>query len=127
VLVSALIADGPPSWLLEEAITGRVELVLPDVVFAELERVLQQKLGFSEERCNEALRLLSDLANERPSTPERVDELTGHAADDVLLACAVAAGVDILATGDRKHLLPLVAHRGIRVMQPQAVLAELRR
>jgi uncharacterized protein len=127
VLVSALIADGPPSWLLEEVINERVELVLPDVVVAELERVLRAKLAFSEERRDDAIRLLSELATDRPAEPERIDEVTGDAADDVILACAVAAGVDILATGDRKHLLPLVAHRGVRVLPPQAVLAELRR
>jgi len=51
VLVSALIADGPPSRLLEEAIDGRIELVLPELVLDELLRVLTVKLGFDEERA----------------------------------------------------------------------------
>src|SRR5207302_306942 len=39
---------------------------------------------------------------------------------------AAAAGADVLATGDRKHLLPVGEHRSVRLLTPQAVLAELR-
>lgn len=125
-MVSALIADGPPSWLIEEAINGRIELVLPDLVLSELGRVLQMKLGFSEAQCREASRFLAELASDRPSAPDRVDPVTGDPADDAILACAVERGVDVVATGDRRHLLPLTEHHGVRLMPPQAVLAELR-
>jgi predicted nucleic acid-binding protein len=59
VLVSALIADGPASRLLEEAIDGRIELLLPELVLAELNRVLREKLGFDEERARAACQLLA--------------------------------------------------------------------
>lgn len=125
VLVSALIADGPPSRLLEEAIDGRVELVLPDLVLDELERVLTEKLGFGE-RSHAARELLAQLATERPDPPQHPHAVTGNPADDAILACAVEARVDVLATGDRKHLLPIGERRGVRLLTPQAVLAELR-
>lgn len=35
-------------------------------------------------------------------------------------------GVEVLVSGDHKHLLPLGAHRGVPVLTPQALLAELR-
>ena len=63
-------------------IGGQLELVLPDPVIHELERILGGKLGFDASR-----RRLS---------------------------------------GDRRHLLPLGAHAGIRIVTPQAPLAELR-
>jgi predicted nucleic acid-binding protein len=121
-----LIADGPPSRLLEEAIDGRIELVLPELVLDELERVLTERLGFGEEQAAAARELLAQLSTERPKPPARVDAATGDPADDAILACAVGAGVDVLATGDRKHLLPIGEHRGVRLLTPQAVLAELR-
>jgi len=37
----------------------------------------------------------------------------------------VAAGVDVLVSGDRRHLLPVGEHQGIRILTPQALLAEL--
>ena len=121
-----MIADGPPSRLLEEAIDGRIELVVPELVLAELERVLTKKLGFSAEQVVAVRALLRQVATEEPAPAAAVAVLTGDPADDATLACAVEAGVDVLATGDRKHLLPIGAHRGVRLLTPQALLAELR-
>jgi uncharacterized protein len=112
--------------LLEEAIDGRIELLLPDLVLDELARVLTAKLGFDEERAHSAGELLAQLATHRQAAPQHAEAITRDAADDSILACAVEAGAHILATGDRKHLLPLGEHRGVRLLTPQAVLAELR-
>jgi predicted nucleic acid-binding protein len=126
VLVSALIADGPPSRLLEEAIDGRIELVLPELVLVELQRVLTVKLGFDEQHARAAGDLLAGVAASRPGPPSSAEAITGDSADDEILACAVEAGVDVLVTGDRRHLLPLGAHHGVRILTPQSVLADLR-
>jgi uncharacterized protein len=56
-------------------------------------------------------------------TPEPV---TGDPADDLILACAIEAEVEVLASGDRKHLLPVGERGGVRILTPQALLAELR-
>jgi hypothetical protein len=40
-------------------------------------------------------------------------------------ATAVETGVDIRATGDLTHLLPLGEHCEVRILTPQALLAEL--
>ena len=123
-----MIAAGPPSRVLEEAIDGRIEFVLLSPVVVELERVLLAKLGFEPERWPAVEGLLIGLAEEpapRPSTPP--DAVTGDPADDLILACASEAAVEILVSGDRRHLLPLGEHRGVRVITPQALLAELRR
>lgn len=121
-----MIAGGPPSRVLEEAIDGRIELLLPIPVLDELDRVLADKLGFDRARVLDARRLLKRIASSRPSRPKRVVSVTGDSSDDVILACAVEAGADILVTGDRKHLLPVCEYRGVRMLTPQALLAELR-
>ena len=100
--------------------------MLPELVLDELQRVLTEKLGFGEEQSRAARELLAQLATERPGPPQRADAITGDPADDAILACAVQSGVDVLATGDRKHLLPISEHHGVRLLTPQAVLAELR-
>ena len=127
MLVSAFIAAGPPSRILEEAIDGRLELVLAKPVMDELERILTEKLGFDPERWQEVETFLADLAVDLvPALGEPVEPVTGDPDDDLILACAVAAGVEVLVSGDRKHLLPRAEHRGVRVLAPQALLAELR-
>ena len=87
--------------------------------------MLTEKLGFDEERSRAAFELLAQVATERPGPPVRAKALPGDSADDAVLACAVEAGVDVLATGDRKHLLPIREHQGVRVLTPQAVLASV--
>lgn len=127
MLVSAFIAAGPPSRIVEEAIDGRLELVLPAPVRGELERILVEKLAFDSERWREVEVLLTDLAVESVPMPEGpIEAVTGDPDDDAILACAVSAGVDVLVSGDRKHLLPLGTRRGVRILTPQALLAKLR-
>jgi predicted nucleic acid-binding protein len=127
VLVSAVIAAGPPSRIVEEMINGHLELVLPIPVIEELERILVDKFEFDSERWGEVQVLLTDLAMELVPVPEEsVESVSGDPDDDRILACAVGAGVQVLASGDRKHLLPLGTHRGVRILTPQALLAELR-
>ncbi|MCA1681127.1 MAG: PIN family protein, partial [Actinobacteria bacterium] len=69
--------------------------------------------------------ILAEIAGAAPSP--RGPAVTGEPADDAILACAVAEGADVLVTGDRRHLLPLSSHGGLRIVAPQALLAELRR
>lgn len=126
VLVSAFIAGGPPSRIVEAATEARIELVLADPVLDELERVLTTKLGFAAERVRDIAALLNELASERipaPTTPP--EPITGDPDDDLILACAVDAGVQLIVSGDRRHLLPVGEHRGVRILTPQALLSEL--
>lgn len=96
-------------------------------MLAELERVLLVKFEYAPEQVDAARALFAQIAAEEPSPAQTVEAISGDPADDVILACAVEAGADALATGDRKHLLPIGSHRGVRLATPQALLAELRR
>lgn len=126
VLVSAFIAGGPPSRIIEEAIDGRIELVLATPVLAELERVLTVKLRFGPERVREVRTLLTDLAQEVLDAPiDAPEPVTGDPDDDLILVCAIHAQVKTIVCGDRRHLLPVGEHRGVRIISPQALLAEL--
>lgn len=127
VLVSAFIAGGPPSRTIEETVDGNLDLVLLEPAMVELVRILSEKLGFGIEQLKEVQSLLSDIAVDSQRTPSREPEaLTGDPDDDLILACAVEAQVDVLVSGDRKHLIPIGEHQGVRILTPQAFLAELR-
>jgi uncharacterized protein len=128
VLVSAFIAGGPPSRVIEAAIDGRIELVLADPVLDELERVLTLKLGFDPHRVREIRTLLIELASARVDTPAKPPEaVTGDPDDDVILACGMEANAHIIVSGDRRHLLPVGEYHGVRIIAPQTLLAELSR
>ncbi len=127
VLVSAFIAGGPPSRIIEETVDGNLDLVLLEPAMVELVRILSEKLSFNIERLKEVQALLSEIAVDSQRTPSREPEaLTGDPDDDLILACAVEARVEVLVSGDRKHLIPVGEHRGVRILTPQTFLAELR-
>ncbi|OJU96295.1 MAG: hypothetical protein BGO23_01955 [Solirubrobacterales bacterium 67-14] len=69
VLVSAFIAGGPPSRIIEEVIDGSLDLVLLEPAMVELVRILSEKLGFTIERLKEVQALLSDIAIGSQQTP----------------------------------------------------------
>jgi uncharacterized protein len=101
--------------------------VLFDPVVGELERVLTEKLDFDPQRWSEAEALLGELVVETVKAPAGPPEpVTGDPADDFILACAIEAEVEVLASGDRKHLLPVGERGGVRILTPQALLVELR-
>jgi uncharacterized protein len=126
VLVSAFIAAGPPSRVIEAVVDSRIDLVLAEPVLDELERVLTVKLGFEPQRVGEIVAFLDELAYARVGAPASAPaSISGDSDDDVILACGVDAGVQLIVSGDHKHLLPLREHCGIRIVTPQALLAEL--
>jgi len=104
-----------------------LEFVLAQPVMVELERILTGKLKFEPERWRQIEELLTDLATTVVPAPMATPEaITGDPADDLILTCSIEAKVDVLISGDRRHLLPVGTHRGIRIVTPQALLAELR-
>jgi len=125
VLVSALIADGPASQIVRRALEGQLVMILPDAAVKELERVLVVKLAFAPARAAELAATMAALAAERAPTPEQVAAVTGSRADDEILAAAVCAEADVLVTYDRRHLLSLERHEGVRILTPQTLLAAL--
>jgi putative PIN family toxin of toxin-antitoxin system len=126
ILVSAFIAGGPPSRVVESVIDGRIELLIASPVIDELERVLTVKLGLDRGRVNQITTLLNELASghlRQPSTTP--PSITGDPDDDLILTCAVEGHVDVLVSGDRRHLLPVGEYKGVRIVTAQTLLAEL--
>jgi hypothetical protein len=59
-----VIADGPPRRVLDVAGEGMIELAFPDLVLAELERVMTEKLELGPERFQ---RLQACSTSSRPA------------------------------------------------------------
>jgi uncharacterized protein len=120
-----VIADGPPRRVLEVIADGVAGLVLPEPVLPELRRVLSEKLALDDASIEAIIELLEELAPEPASVPDQIEAVSGDPDDDRILAAAVAAGAEILITGDSKHLLPLGHHKAMRIIRPQDFLAEI--
>ena len=103
---------------------GRFELCVSRFILQEVARVLVRKFGWSEARAAQAVRELENRATviEPGPSPTLVE---GEHPDNRILACAATAAADYLVTGDRRHLLPLVEHKGARIVNAARFLDAL--
>jgi len=124
VIISGLNFPGNERYVLELALRGRFELYLSTFIMEEAAGVLRRKFDWDEGRTSQALRTLGNAATvvEPRLLPEVIEG--GHA-DNRILECAVEASADYLVTGDRRHLLPLGEHRGVRIVNAPLFLSEL--
>ncbi len=127
VLVSGLTSLGPPARILDLALDGVIDLLVPTLVGEELLSVLAAKFGWSQLELTQLDAILRKLAAEIVTTPTQAPARSGNVSDDRILAAALEAAADILVTGDRRHLLPLGQVDELRLLTPQALLQELHR
>ena len=124
VIVSGLNFPGNERAVLELALRGRFELCLSPFILEEVSGVLGRKFDWTEERSAQALRALGGAAT--VIEPRRLPEvIEGDHADNRILECAVEASADCLVTGDRRHLLPLEEHQGVRILNSPRFLSAL--
>ena len=124
VIVSGLNFPGNERLVLELALRGRFELYLSPFILDEVAGVLGHKFEWSEERSAQALRALGDAAT--VVEPGRLPEVIGGGhADNRILECAVEVSADYLVTGDRRHLLPIGEHQGMRIVNAPRFLSAL--
>ena len=124
VIGSGLNFPGNERLVLELALRGRFELYVSTFILEEAAGVLGRKFDWDAERSSQALRALGNAAT--VIYPRRLPEVfEGGHADNRVLECAVEASADYLVTGDRRHLLPLEAHQGARILNAPRFLSFL--
>ncbi len=124
IWVSGLNWYGKPHELLNLARDGQIELAISDTILDEFSRILYDKLEWSDDRLN---RMRAEVATftKRVSSTEMLDVVKADPDDNRILECAVAAGSDVIVTGDA-HLLQLGAYRGIKIMKVADFLGQAR-
>ena len=106
ILVSALITKGtPPDGLYRAWLRGEVELVTSAVQIAELDDVLSRPRLQRFLDADQASAIVENIGtravvlDELPSVSLSPDPM-----DNQILAAAVAGRVDLLVSGDKKHV-----------------------
>jgi putative PIN family toxin of toxin-antitoxin system len=124
IWVSGLNWYGKPHELLNLARDGTIELAISDAILDEFSRILHDKLEWSDDRLN-SMRAEVATFTKRVSSTETLDVVKADPDDNRILECAVAAGSDVIVTGDA-HLLQLGAYRGIKIMKVADFLGQAR-
>ncbi len=123
VLYSAILKPSGTSALILNLALGDVfDICLSSGIVEELMEIMNRPKarkefgrGFSKE---ELVELLSDLVGAFNFIGEAppVEVVPGDPKDNHVVSAAVFAGADYLVTGDKKHILPLKDHEGIKAL-----------
>jgi len=122
ILMSAVGWKGKPFECVERARAGTVEGVTCQEVLDELAEKLEKKLSFAPEKVVETLADLLTFLRV-VSIPGVLKVVLADPDDDKVLECAEVAGASHIVTGDRRHLLPIGAFKGIPIISAADFLA----
>ena len=124
VFVSGLVFGGKPRMILEMAEGGVFELAVSQAIRAELEEILEQKFGWSEEHVAWACRPIWNIAEN--VAPRLTIAVCPDPDDDRILECALEAKAHVIVTGDT-DLLRLSPYEGIAIVTPATFLRQYTR
>lgn len=121
IYLSALVFGGKPMQLLEMAVDGELEVAISDPIIEEVRRNLQTTFGWSDEHVAEAIGTMAAFTR-RAIPTEIIDAVPSDPDDNRVLECAVAAGSEIIVTGD-SDLLRLGTYGSIRILKAAELLS----
>ena len=129
LLVSGVIAAGLPRRLLDGVKAGEFELCTSEVLLVELLDVLLRskfaarlnQAGLTPQGVVDDLRRLAVLVS--PADTPRV--VPTDPDDDHVIAAAVSGQADLIASGDRRDLLPLGSYAGIAIVTAREAVQRL--
>ena len=127
-LVSGLLWHGNPRRVLDEARAGTQQMYTTAALLAELEEVLQrpkfaQRLSLAGVTSHTLVLGYAALAR-LVEPAEIAPVILADPDDDAVLACAVAAGAEIIVSGD-SHLLDLKDYEGILIVTAAHLLTRI--
>lgn len=126
VLLSSLLFRGHLSTLVDLWKTGAFVIVFSEETFAEFRRALEYpKFSLTAEERDSILidEILPFI--EVVEITEPVIGVCRDASDDAFLSCAVAAGADMIVSGD-SDLLQLKQYRSIPIINPVEFIERLK-
>ena len=129
--VWGVISAGLPRWLVDSAKAGEFELCTSEVLLAELLDVfLREK--FAARRAQAGLtpeRIVGDLRRQAvvvsPADLPRLVPTDPDPDPDHVLAAALAGAADLIASGDKRDLLPLGSYEGIPIVTAREAVERL--
>lgn len=128
VIVSGLIAErGNPGRLLDAVRRGHVELVTAPIQVDEIADVLarpQIAERLTEGARDQLAHLFNDIA-EVITDALPVVSTSADPDDNLILAIALAGHVDLIVSGDKKHMVNLGDIEGIPILSPASAIKRL--
>ena len=127
ILIGALITKGtPPDSLYQAWLKGEIELVTSTAQLAEVAAVLARPRLRRYLDADEAAAIVENLDTRAVVLDAPPDvNLSPDPKDNPILAAAIAAKVDLIVSGDKKHMLALGEVEGIPIVTARDALDRL--
>jgi uncharacterized protein len=117
VLFSGLLWGGCPDQCLKAAQEGMYELFFSDEIMVELQRTLGTKGGLDKPEISLMIEYIHEIGRKVNITMP-IQAILSHPPDNRIVETAVAAGAEIIVSGDR-HLLDLGRYNDIEILSPR--------
>jgi len=122
VLVSAFLYGGNPRRIVELVLSGEVEMAISDSLVQELQDVLLRKqFDLTPQLVRTAIAEIAAIA-ELVAPKKHHAVIESDPSDNIILDCALEAGVDCIVTGDA-HLLALRKLGKVKIVNPQQFMS----
>ena len=124
VIISGFLFGGQPARILDRVADGSVQCFTSLPILDEIRNVLQRpKFGLSSEQVLVMVGELHDLCQiVRPTISAQV--VAADPDDDMVLECAVAAGANLIVSGD-SHLQAIQQWNSIRILSPAEFIRQI--
>ena len=126
---SLLVRTGLPAQVLNAWRERQYLLIISPSIIAEIQSTLnypriRRKYAITDQDVEQLVNLLEQDALVVPGKAETAGAIPKDPTDEMVLACAVETGADLIVSGDR-HLLDLGAYRDIPVLTVREFLKRL--
>lgn len=118
VFISGVFFTGPPYQILDAWRYGRLQLIISADILDEYQRVAKTLAKEYPQVDPAPIMALLTVEAEMISPPRLPERVCQDPEDDKFLACALAAKIGAVISGD-KHLLRVSGYRGIEVIRPR--------
>ncbi|VVB81202.1 PIN domain protein [uncultured archaeon] len=122
LLISSIFWSGPPFLIVQQALDGRLEIVVSALILNEVRKVLtnpDEGFVLSEQEVDDVVNGI--LAFVTVVEPSRTFPVSRDPEDDSVIACALASKANFIVTRD-KDLLVLKEYSGIKMVTPEEFL-----
>lgn len=123
VLLSAFIFHGKPAKIFDLAVDKKIISVISPEILAEVAKVFSKKFDQNDELIKKQIKTMRDVS--QLVIPRQKIKALKYSPDNKILEAALEGQVDYIVSGDKKHLLPLKAFKGIPIVTPDQFLKEI--